>query len=189
MAQFGDKADKEQAAAKEVRAPVHVSQFHAKEAMNYVDGYRNAIRKQAQILKDELEVKQKRLWEKDEVSPQFYAELRALEDGLRHVLKGEDPDWVILGDPAKASEETCDPVELVRCQQELMASNAERQRQEEQYKELLTKAQELQALNVRQRQEYTLLRRRLEQNNSTFMVVVATMFLVILVQIYLIWTI
>lgn len=162
-------------------------QFHAKDAFTYVDAYRGAIRKRAGILKDELEVKQKRLWDDEVKTTHFYAELRAMEDAYRHVLKGEEPDWVLLGDSEDVDETQCDPEELAAYQRKVGQLTDERLQLEAKYKQLQEHIQELQAGMIRQRQEIGALVRRLQQNNSTFMVVVATMFLVILVQLYLIW--
>lgn len=169
-------------------AEQRIGQFYAKEGMTYVDSYRSAARKQADILKEELELKQKRMWESGDVPKEFYAELRALEDALRYVTKGDEPGWVVLGDPSKVREVNCDPKELERCQKSLAAGAEERSKLEEQYKKLHAQAETLQVTTIRQRQEVANMRRRLEQSSSTFMVVVATMFLVILVQLYLLWS-
>lgn len=170
----------------------HTGQFHAKDAFIYTDTYRSGIRKQAAILKEELEMKQKRLWEQKEVPAHFYAELRALEDALRHSLKGADPDWVILGDPAAQQEDPgqkCDPEELESCQKSFTAAVEERIKIEQQLKQSAEYVQELKNVIVEQRQGLVFLERKLEQNSSTFMVILATMFLVIIVQLYLIWKI
>lgn len=190
MAETGDNKQQATSDNKEPSMPAErIAQFLAKDAMHYVDSYRSASKKQAEILKEQLEIKQKRLWDDKGVSTTFYAEMRALEDALKHVIKGEDPGWVVLGDPSQVSVETgCDPAELEKCQKALAAGGEERLKLEGQYKDLLAKAQELQGVAVNQRQEIAVLRRRLEQNSSTFMVVVATMFVVILVQLYLLWT-
>jgi hypothetical protein len=164
-----------------------IGQFDARDAAHYLESYRSAIRKQAAILREELEVKQKRLWDDKEKTPFFYAELRALEDALRHVTKGEEPGWVVLGDSAPQPETGCDPAELAECQKKAASYAEERFKLESQYKELVLKSQELQAMVIRQRQDLAAVYRRLEQNNSTFMVVLATMFMVILVQLYLLW--
>lgn len=164
-----------------------IGQFDAKDAFTYVDLYRNSIRKRAAILKEELEVKQKHLWEEKALPKHFYAELRALEDALQHVTKGGEPGWVVLGDPAEAVEQDCDPAELEACLQQHAQLNEERLALEKKLKQALAKHEEFQATLVSQRQEMTTLQRKLEQNNSTFMVVVATMFLVILVQLFLLW--
>lgn len=165
-------------------------QFHAKDAFVYVDYYRSSIRKQVALIRDELEVKQKRLWENKELPKHFYAELRALEDALKHATKGDEPGWVIMGDPASITTESgCDPQELETCQKNYATAVEDRLKVEQQVKQASEYIQELKAAIIQQRQEMVILQRRLEQNSSTFMVVLATMFLVIVVQLYMLWRI
>jgi hypothetical protein len=161
-------------------------QFYASEAFSYVDAYRSGTHKTAEILREEKEKLDKKYWENDSAPAELVAELRGIEHALNYVVKGEEPGLVRLGDGAPG-EGGSSAAELNECRETLQLLSNERNRLEQKLKQSKNQGQELQAEMIRARQQSQALRRRLVQNNSTFVVVVATMFLVILVQLYLIW--
>lgn len=162
-------------------------QFHASEAFSYVDAYRSGTHKTADILREEKGKLDKRYWEDDSVPPELVAELRGIEHALNYVIRGEEPGLVTLAD-AKPGEGAASAAELSECRETVQYLSNERNRLDNKLKQFKSQGQELQAEVVRARQQSQALRRRLGQSNSTFVVVVATMFLVILVQLFLLWS-
>lgn len=163
--------------------------FSAQEAFAYVDTYRSGILKTAEILREEKERLDRRYWESPNPDPLMVVELRALEHAINRVEKGEEPGLVNLGDVSPQSTATGGDIraELSECQENLAQLTSQRSQLEEKLKQARNQGQEMQAEVIRARQQSQILMRRLSQSNSTFVVVVATMFLVILVQLYLLW--
>ncbi len=159
-----------------------IKEFLASEAFAYVDTYRNSILKSASALNSEKERLNNKFWESSTVDLRYYAELRAVEHALDYVLKGTDPGTVILGEPAAEAEGEGAPAaeELEECRQTLQELGQEKGKLDKSYRQLVGQAQQLQAQLVQQRQEANALKRRLTQNNSTFVVIAMTMFTVIL---------
>ena len=166
-----------------------VKRFLAGDAFAYVDTYRDGILKTAGALNDEKERMQNKFWESSSIDSRFYAELRAVEHALDYVLKGEEPGMVVLGEASEAEGEGggSSPAELQQCRQTLEALSEEKARTDKAYRQLTGQAQQLQAQLVQTRQETNILRRRLTQNNSTFVVIVATLFAVILTLLWVLW--
>jgi hypothetical protein len=162
--------------------------FDAREAFAYVDTYRSGILKTAEILHEEKEKLDKRYWETKSADPVLVAELRAVEHAIRHVIKGEEPGLVTLGDAPPVEGESGGSAELRECQEVVSQLSGQRNLLDQKVKQLRNQGQELQAEVIRARQQSQILQRRLVQSNSTFVVVVATMFLVIVVQLYLFWS-
>lgn len=161
-------------------------QFEAREAIAYVDAYRSGIQKTAEILADDKEKLEKLYWESNHADRELVAKLRGVEHALNYVVKGEAPGIVVLGD-APATEGGESGAELAECRETLQSIHHQRNLLDQKVKQLKNQGQELQAEVVRSRQQSLFLQRRLVQSNSTFVVVVATMFAVILVQLYLLW--
>lgn len=163
------------------------TQFQAKDAFTYVDTYRSGIHKTADILREEKEKLDKRLWEQEKVDPQLLAELRGVEHAINYVVRGEEPELVSLGE-ASGGESVVSAVELSECRDTVNRLSNERNRLDQKVKQLKNQGQEIQTEVIRARQQNQALQRRLTQSNSTFVVVVGTMFLVILTQLFLLWS-
>ncbi|MGM0593501.1 MAG: hypothetical protein ACQETD_03100 [Pseudomonadota bacterium] len=161
-------------------------QFNASEVFAYVDTYRSGIHKSAEILREDKEKLEKRYWEQQNPDPRMLAELRALEHALLYVEKGEEPGVVVLA--GGGADGGTSAAELKECQEQLEHYAGERVRYEQKIKQLKNQGEELHTEAVRYRQQWQILQRRLAQSNSTFVVVVMTMFMVILVQLYLLWS-
>lgn len=167
------------------------SQFQAQDAFIYVDTYRRNILKSAAILSDHLERLEKQYWDENQSDPKLVAELRGLQDALRYITKGEEPGLVILSDIN--SENTpqataANPDELIECRASVESLMAQREQLEQRIRALRNQDSELQAYAVQAHQQIQVFRRRLVQSNSTFVVVVTAMFIVISVQLYLLWS-
>jgi t-SNARE complex subunit (syntaxin) len=162
-----------------------VKQFPAADAFVYVDTYRDGILKSATILNEQKELLDKRFWDSSSVDSRFYAELRAVEHALNYVLRGEEPGMVVLGDPAQLEEISRQDYE--ECKQSLQQFSLERTKLDNALRQSQSQAQELQAHLVQERQQGAALKRRLAQNNSTFMVIIVTMFTVILTLLWVLW--
>lgn len=167
------------------------SQFQAQDAFIYVDTYRKSILKSAAILSDQLERLEKRYWEESQSDPKLVAELRGLQDALKYVTKGEEPGLVVLSDISVESTPqvaTVNPTELVECRASVESLMAQREQLEQKIRQLRNQDSELQTYAVQAHQQIQAFRRRLVQSNSTFVVVVTAMFIVISVQLYLLWS-
>jgi len=165
-----------------------LKRFLASDAFTYVDTYRSSILKSAVELNGDKERLQNRFWESSTVGSRYYAELRAVEQALDYVLKGSEPGMVVLGDESKEPGVGEAPQgELERCRLSLQALSEEKERQDRAYRTLSSQAHELQAQLVQQHQVTNALRRRLVQNNSTFVVIATTMFAVILTLLWVLW--
>ena len=164
-----------------------VKQFLASDAFTYVDTYRNSILRSASTLSGEKDRLQNKFWESSSVDSRFYAELRAVEHALNYVLQGAEPGMVILGEPSKDGAEGMPQAELDECKQALQEVSQDKSKLDKAYRQLAGQAQQLQAQLVQQRQEANALRRRLAQNNSTFVVIAMTMFAVILTLLWVLW--
>lgn len=164
-----------------------VKQFLASDAFAYVDTYRHSILKSAGVLNSDKERLQNKFWESSSIDSRFYAELRAVEHALDYVLRGTEPGLVILGEPAKGEVEGAPQAELDECKQALQEVSMDKGKLDKAYRQLTGQAQQLQAQVVQQRQESNALRRRLAQNNSTFVVIAMTMFAVILTLLWVLW--
>ncbi len=167
------------------------SQFQAQDAFIYVDTYRKSILKSAAILSESLERLEKQYWDENESDPKLVAELRGLQDALKYVTKGEEPGLVVLSDiqadrsPQNTSAST---TELNDCRASVESLMAQREQLEDRVRQLRNQDSELQGYVVHARQQLQVYRRRLVQSNSTFVVVVTAMFIVIVVQLYLLWS-
>jgi len=161
--------------------------FEAREAFSYVDTYRSGIQKTAEILNEEKEKLEQRYWDTPDADRALVAQLRATEDALNYVVKGEEPGVVVLSDAPSGEGDGGDGAELAECRESLQSINHQRNLLDQKVKQLKNQGQELQGEVIRARQAAVILQRRLSQSNSTFVVVVATMFVVILVQLYLLW--
>lgn len=163
-------------------------QFEAREVFAYVDAYRSGIGKTAEILREEKEKLEKRYWESNYADRQLVAQLRGVEHALNYVEKGEEPGVVVLGDaPSGETQEGESGGALAECQEVVQSLSSQRNLLDQKVKQLKNQGQELQAEVIHARQRSLILQRRLVQSNSTFVVVVATMFAVIMVQLYLLW--
>ncbi len=167
------------------------SQFQAEDAFIYVDTYRKSILKSAAILSESLERLEKQYWDENESDPKLVAELRGLQDALKYVTKGEEPGLVILSDiktDSKPQNTSASATELSDCRASVESLMAQREQLEERVRQLRNQDSELQGYVVHARQQLQVYRRRLVQSNSTFVVVVTAMFIVIVVQLYLLWS-
>jgi hypothetical protein len=164
-----------------------IKRFLASDAFTYVDTYRDSILKSAVELNGAKERLQNRFWESSSVDSRFYAELRAVEHALDYVLKGSEPGMVVLGDESKQAGTEAPKGEVERCQQALQALSEEKDRVDRAFRTLTSQASELQAQLVQQHQVTNALKRRLVQNSSTFVVIAATMFAVILTLLWVLW--
>lgn len=163
-------------------------QFEAREAFAYVDAYRSGIAKTAEILSEEKEKLEKQYWQSNTADRQLVAQLRGVEHAYNYVAKGEEPGIVILGDAPNSEAATGeDGGALAECHEVVQSLQSQRNLLDQKVKQLKNQGQDLQAEVVQARQVGIILQRRLSQSNSTFVVVVVTMFLVILVQLYLLW--
>ncbi len=164
------------------------SQFQAQDAFTYVDTYRKSILKSAPILTDNIERLEKQYWDENESDPKLVAELRAMRDALKYVAKGEEPGLVTLGDVNVERESHPSNEELNDCRATVSSLTAQREQLEQRLRDLRNQDSELSGYVVHARQQLQVYRRRLVQSNSTFVVVVTAMFLVIVVQLYLLWS-
>jgi hypothetical protein len=163
------------------------SQFQAQDAFIYVDTYRKSILKSASILADSIERLDKQYWEESQSDPKLVAELRAMQDALRYVAKGEEPGLVTLGDVNVERQSNPSNEELSDCRATVSSLTDQREQLEQRIRLLRNQDSELSGYVVHARQQLQVYRRRLVQSNSTFVVVVTAMFIVIVVQLYLLW--
>lgn len=163
------------------------SQFQAQDAFVYVDIYRKSILKSASILTDSIERLEKQYWDESQSDSKLVAELRAMQDALKYVTKGEEPGLVTLGDINVERESNPSNEELSDCRASVESLMAQREQLEQRIRQQRDVDSELQGYVVYARQQLQVYRRRLIQSNSTFVVVVTAMFLVIVVQLYLLW--
>lgn len=164
------------------------SQFQAQDAFTYVDTYRKSILKSAAILTEQIERLEKQYWDESQSDPKLVAELRAMQDALKYVAKGEEPGLVTLGDVNVERQPNPSNEELNDCRASVESLSAQREQLEERLRQLRNQDSELSGYVVHARQQLQVYRRRLAQSNSTFVVVVTAMFLVIVVQLYLLWS-
>lgn len=164
------------------------SQFQAQDAFTYVDTYRKSILKSASILTDSIDRLEKQYWDENQSDPKLVAELRAMQDALKYVTKGEEPGLVTLGDVNVERQATPSNEELDDCRASVSSLLDQREQLEQRIRQLRNQDSELQGYVVHARQQLLVYRRRLVQSNSTFVVVVTAMFLVIVVQLYLLWS-
>jgi predicted RNase H-like nuclease (RuvC/YqgF family) len=167
------------------------SQFQAQDAFIYVDAYRRSILKSATILSDQLERLEKQYWGENQSDPKLVAELRGLQDALKYVTKGEEPGLVILGDinvEQPSRPVTATAAELTECRTSVESLLSQRDQLEQRIRQLRNQDSELQTYVVQARQQVLATRRRMIQSNSSFVVVIAAMFIVIMVQLYLLWS-
>ena len=167
------------------------SQFQAQDVFIYVDTYRKSILKSAAILSEHIERLEKQYWNETQSDPKMVAELRAMQDALRYVAKGEEPGLVTLGDvnvERQSGTGSASTEELKECRATVESLSAQREQLEQRLRQIRNQDSELQGYVVHARQQVLTCRRRLVQSNSTFVVVVTAMFIVILVQLYLLWS-
>jgi predicted RNase H-like nuclease (RuvC/YqgF family) len=168
-----------------------ISQFQAQHAFTYVDTYRKSILKSAAILTDSIGRLEKQYWDESQSDPQMVAELRGMQDALKYVAKGEEPGLVTLGDinvERQPGDNSATANELSDCRASVESLMSQREQLEQRVRQIKNQDSELQAYVVQARQQAQLFRRRLLQSNSTFVVVVTAMFIVILVQLYMLWS-
>jgi hypothetical protein len=163
------------------------SQFQAQDAFTYVDTYRKSILKSAAILTEQIERLEKQYWDESQSNPKLVAELRATQDALKYVTKGEEPGLVTLGDINVERQQDPSNEALTDCRASVDSLMAQRDQLEQRIHQLRNQDSELSGYVVHARQQLQVYRRRLVQSNSTFVVVVTAMFLVIVVQLYLLW--
>ncbi len=167
------------------------SQFQAQDVFIYVDTYRKSILKSATILSEHIDRLEKQYWSENQSDPKMVAELRAMQDALRYVAKGEEPGLVTLGDVNVERQPGAGSVsaeELNECRATVESLSVQREQLEQRLRQIRNQDSELQGYVVHARQQVLTCRRRLVQSNSTFVVVVTAMFIVILVQLYLLWS-
>lgn len=164
-----------------------VEQFSARDAFLYTDSYRKAVKLSAATIATDKERLKERYRRAGGIDSSYYAELRALEHAMNHVVKGEEPRQVILGEldgTTKVGEE--DPAarltaRLADVQKVLSNEKEEKEKLKKDLKKVGEAYQKLQAEAGELRKLTARLRRKVAQTSSTFGVVGFAMFVVIVV--------
>lgn len=164
-----------------------VDQFSARDAFLYTDTYRKAVKMNAATIATEKERLKERYRSGGGIDSNYYAELRALEHAMNHVVKGEEPRQVLLGEldgSGKDSEK--DPAakltaRLADVQKVLSKEKEDKESLKKDLKKVGDAYQKLQAEAGELRKITVRLRRKLSQTSSTFGVVGFAMFVVIVV--------
>ncbi|MDH5786505.1 MAG: hypothetical protein OEZ16_12980, partial [Chromatiales bacterium] len=155
---------------------------------HYTDTYRRAIKLTAVVITTEKERLKERAHRtgSSAMDSHYYAELRALEHAMNHVVKGENPRLVVLGERDGSGESFAEREARLtsRLTESQLVLNRERE-EKEQLKRDLKKVgdayQKLQAESGELRKLAARLRRKLSQTSSTFGVVGFAMFVIITV--------
>lgn len=162
-------------------------QFLAKDAFIYTDTYRKAIKMNASNIATEKEHLLERQRRSGAFDSHYYAELRGLEHAMSHIVKGQDPQRVILGelDGSNEDREAQEKAKLTgqigRLQKEITDEKSTNEKLKKDLKKVGDAYTKLQTEVTELRQIAARLRRKVAQTSSTFGVVVFAMFIVIVV--------
>lgn len=163
-----------------------VEKFSAKDAFTYTDTYRRAIKMDAATIATEKERLIGRARTSGGGNSGYYAELRALEHAMNHLVKGAEPGTVLLGEGEVSEDGESEEEKIARLTAKLAQVQANVKNEEEQkrqlkkdlkavgdaYSKLQATANELNQMTAR-------LQRKVRTTSSTFGVVTFTMFMVI----------
>ncbi len=164
-----------------------VVQFSARDAFIYTDAYRKAVKMSASTVATEKERLKERARRGGGIDSSYYAELRGLEHAMNHVVKGEEPKQVILGEldgSSVESEEDKTAKLSARLSDAQKILSKEKEEKEKLKKDLKTVGEaysKLQAETMELRNLTARLQRKIAQTSSTFGVVGFAMFVVIVV--------
>lgn len=164
-----------------------IEQFSAKDAFIYTDTYRKAVKMGASSIATEKERLKDRAHRAGSINSHYYAELRALEHAMNHVVKGEEPKKVLLGEADGGNVETAEEREVkltARLSSVQNILSKEKEEKEKLKKDLKVVGDAYATLQVRATELNQLvarLQRKVRQTSSTFGVVGFSMFVVIVV--------
>jgi chromosome segregation ATPase len=161
-----------------------IDQFSARDAFIYTDTYRQAIKLNAAAIATDKERLKERIRRGGGRDSAYYAELRALEHAMNHVVRSEEPKRVLLGEADGTTEAVVDheaqlTAQLVEVQRQLGKEKLDKEKLKgdlktvgDAYATLQARAAELSQLVVR-------LTRKVERTSSTFGVIIFAMSVVI----------
>jgi hypothetical protein len=149
----------------------------------YVDNYRRLIRKSIGEINREKELYEEKFWQSEFVGIRYYAGLRAFEHAINYVLKQEEPGMVLFGDEGKQGASVEGQSELIEaaCRKVRDEKRAEVEGLKRQLQQASAKEQELQGELVQREQQIRILARRMESAQSTYVVLIGAMGLIITV--------
>ncbi len=147
----------------------------------YVDTYRKMIRLNVGEINREKEKYEAQYWQQDYVGTRYYAGLRAFEHATDFVLRDESPGMVVFGDTEKHEEAVDEKEMLVEQARKKLREQYEGQINalEQQLKQAKGIVDDLQGEVVEKNQTINRLTRRIEQSQSTYIVLIGVMALVI----------
>lgn len=147
----------------------------------YVDNFKRLIRKSVGEINREREQYEAKYWDSEFVGTRYYAGLRAHEHAVDYVLRQEQPGLVLFGDKpddevgeekqSNLIEEACNKV---RAEKQTEVDGLKQQLQQSRKKE-----QEMQGEVVQREQQLRILARRMESAQSTYIVLVGAMGVII----------
>ena len=164
-----------------------VEKFSARDAFTYTDTYRKAIKLSAAAIATEKERLKERYRRGGGTDSSYYAELRGLEHAMNHVVKGEEPQKVILGELDGTSKNSVEAREeklqaqLVDVQRRLSKEKEDKERLKKDLKTVGEAYNKLQVEATALSKAVMQLRRKVTQTSNTFGVVGFSMFVVIVV--------
>jgi chromosome segregation ATPase len=162
-----------------------IDQFYARDAFIYTDTYRKAIKMNAATIATDKERLKERVRRGGGIDSGYYAELRALEHAMNHVVRNEEPKRVFLGEAEGAGEpleerEAQLTAQLAEVQRQLGKEKLDKEKLKGDLKTVGDAYATLQARAAELSQLVTRLTRKVERTSSTFGVIVFAMSVVII---------
>jgi hypothetical protein len=160
-----------------------VATIQAGDIFFYVDNYRRLIRKSIGEINREKELYEEKFWQSEFVGSRYYAGLRAFEHAINYVLKREDPGMVLFGEEGEeeTSKEQQDELFEAACRKVRDEKQAEVDDLKRQLQQASDKEQGMQGELVQREQQIRTLARRMESAQSTYVVLIGAMGLIIAV--------